>query len=97
MSYYHDYRMEKIFQALEQPKTIESLQLSESFITDLFLKIVAGYGTIKTSTINEITGIHWDILEKILPELEKSGLCATVGGGFLFSSVEYSITPKGRE
>jgi predicted ATPase with chaperone activity len=89
--------MEKIFQALEQPKTIESLQLSESFITDLFLKIVAGYGTIKTSTINEITGIHWDILEKILPELEKSGLCATVGGGFLFSSVEYSITPKGRE
>ena len=71
MSYYHDYRMEKIFQALEQPKTIESLQLSESFITDLFLKIVAGYGTIKTSTINEITGIHWDILEKILPELEK--------------------------
>jgi predicted ATPase with chaperone activity len=97
MSYYHDYKMEKIFEALEQPKTIENLQLSESFVTDLFLKIVAGYGTVKTSTINEITGLHWDILEKILPELEKSGLCATIGGGFLFSSVEYSITPKGRE
>ena len=97
MNYYHDYKMEKIFEALEQPKTIENLQLSESFVTDLFLKIVAGFGTVKTSTINEITGLHWDILEKILPELEKSGLCATIGGGFLFSSVEYSITPKGRE
>ncbi|HMK53265.1 MAG TPA: ATP-binding protein [Methanobacteriaceae archaeon] len=97
MSYYHDYKMEKIFEALKQPKTIEDLQLSEGFITELFLKIIAGYGTVKTSTINEITGIHWDILEKVLPGLEKNGFCATIGGGFLFSSVEYTITNKGRE
>ena len=97
MNYYHDEKMEKIFNALKQPKNLDDLQLSESFVRGLILKIISSYGTVKTSTINELTGIHWDILEENLSKMEKSGFCAPVSGGFLFSSVEYSITRKGRE
>ncbi|NYB52151.1 MAG: ATP-binding protein [Methanobacteriaceae archaeon] len=97
MDYFHDEKMEKIFKALKQPKNIDDLQLSDSFVKGLILKIIASYGTVKTSTINELTGIHWDILEVTLSQMEKSGFCAPVSGGFLFSSVEYTITKKGRE
>jgi predicted ATPase with chaperone activity len=97
MSYYHDSKMESIFENLKQPKTIEELHLSDSFVKDLILKIITSYGTVKTSTIFDITGIHWDILEICLSNLEKEGLCAPVSGSFLFSSVQYSISKKGRE
>jgi predicted ATPase with chaperone activity len=97
MSYYHDSKMEGIFEVLKQPKNIEELQLSESFVNDLILKIITSYGTVKTRTINDITSIHWDILERCLSNLEKEGLCAPVSGSFLFSSVQYSISKKGRE
>jgi predicted ATPase with chaperone activity len=97
MSYYHDSKMEGIFEVLKQPKNIEELQLSESFVNDLILKIITSYGTVKTSTINDITSIHWDILERSLSNLEKEGLCAPVSGSFLFSSVQYSISKKGRD
>ena len=63
----------------------------------MILKIITSYGTVKTSTIFDITCIHWDILEKCLSKLEKEGLCAPVSGSFLFSSVQYSISKKGRE
>ena len=97
MSYYHDEKMEKIFKALKQPKNLDDLQLSDSFVKGLILKIISSYGTVKTSTINELTGIHWDILEENLSQMEKSGFFASVSGGFLFSSVEYTVTKKGRE
>ena len=97
MNYYHDEKMEKIFKALKQPKTLDDLELSESFVEGLLLKVIASYGTVKTKTINELTGIHWDILEEHLSRMEKTGFCAPVSGGFLFSSVEYTITKKGRE
>src|SRR5690606_13666193 len=90
-------KMESLFEKLKQPRNLEELRLSENVIKDLSLKIISGFGTIKTSGINEITGIHWDIMEIILSELEKSGFCAPIGGGFLFSSVQYTITKKGRE
>jgi predicted ATPase with chaperone activity len=89
--------METIFKVLKQPKTLEEIQLSESFVNDLILKIITSYGTVKTSTINDLTSIHWDILERCLSQLEKDGLCAPVSGSFLFSSVQYSISKKGRE
>jgi predicted ATPase with chaperone activity len=97
MNYYHDSKMEQIFEVLKQPKTLEEIQLSESFVNDLLLKIITSYGTVKTSTLNDITCIHWDIMEKCLSKLEKEGLCAPVSGGFLFSSIQYSISKKGRE
>ena len=40
------------------------------------------------------TGIYW---KDVLSNLEKEGLCAPVSGSFLFSSVQYSISKKGRE
>lgn len=97
MNYYHDAKMEKIFEILKQPRNLEDLELSTTFVKNLILKIISGYGTIKTSLINELTGIHWDILEEILYQLEEDGFCATTGGGFLFSSVEYTVTKKGHE
>jgi predicted ATPase with chaperone activity len=66
-------------------------------MNNLILKIISSYGTIKTSVINEMTGIHWDVLEETLRKLEEDGFCATTGGGFLFSSVEYTVTKKGHE
>lgn len=97
MNYYHDSKMESIFENLKQPKTIEDMQLSESFVKDLILKVLTSYGTVQTSTIYDITSIHWDILERCMANLEKEGLCAPVSGSFLFSSVQYSISKKGRE
>lgn len=97
MNYYHDQKMDSLFERLKQPKNIEDLKLSETFIKELILKIISSYGTVKTSTINEMTGIHWDILEIFMNELEKTGFCAATSGGFLFSSVQFTITKKGRE
>ncbi len=97
MSYYHDEQMQRIFENLKQPKTLEELRLSEVFVRDIILKIISGFGTVKTSRINEMTGIHWDILEEILRKTEQDGFCAQVGGSFLFSSIDYTITKKGRE
>ena len=97
MNYYHDELIEEIFKILKQPKCIEDLKLSENFVKNLILKIISSYGTIKTSRMNEMTGIHWDILEKNLRKLEEDGFCAPTGGGFLFSSVEYTVTKKGHE
>ena len=97
MNYYHDIKMEKIFEILKQPRNLEELKLSSTFVKNLILKIISSYGTIKTSLINEMTGIHWDVLEETLKKLEEEGFCATTGGGFLFSSVEYTVTKKGHE
>lgn len=97
MDYYHGPKMEKLFEKLKQPRNMGELQLSETFVKDLILKIISGYGTVKTSTINDITGIHWDVMELLLGEMEKTGFCAATSGGFLFSSVQYTITKKGRE
>lgn len=97
MNYYHDEKMEKIFEILKQPKSLEELKISDSFVKNLILKIISSYGTIKTSRINEMTGIHWDILEENLRKLEEDGFCAPTSGGFLFSSVEFTVTKKGHE
>jgi predicted ATPase with chaperone activity len=97
MNYYHDEMMEQIFEILKQPKSLKKLKLSENFVKNLILKIISSYGTVKTSRLNEMTGIHWDILEENLRKLEEDGFCAPTGGGFLFSSVEYTVTKKGHE
>lgn len=97
MNYYHDTKMEKIFEILRQPRELEELKLSNSFVKNLILKIISSYGSIKTSLINEMTGLHWDILEEALRQLEEEEFCATTGGGFLFSSVEFTVTRKGHE
>jgi predicted ATPase with chaperone activity len=97
MDYYHDERMQKLFEVLEQPKSLDEIDLSDSFIKNLILKIISTYGNIKVSQISEITGLHMDILEKVLKSLEKDDLCAQTGGSFLFPSVEYTIKKKGHE
>ena len=64
--YYHDERMDKMFQLVEQPKTLNDIDISESFIKNLVLKIISTYGIIKVNQIHDITGIHVNILEEIL-------------------------------
>jgi len=95
--YYHDSRMRKMFQLLEEPKSLVEMDISEAFIKNLILKIISTYGTITVNQIHEITGLHVDILEQILTKLEKDDMCAPTGGGFLFPSVEFTIKIKGRE
>jgi predicted ATPase with chaperone activity len=97
MDYYHDKRMQKMFQLLEQPKSLEEIDISESFIKNLILKILSSYGNIFVNQIHDITGLHVDILEEILQKLEKEDMCSQTGGGFLFPSVEYTIKKSGRE
>lgn len=95
MSYYHDKKMKKLFQLLVQPKSLEEIDLSESLIKNLILKTLASHGSLKSSQLNEITGLHFDILEECLAKLEKEDLCSQTAGGFLFASVEYTIKKKG--
>ncbi len=95
--YYHDKRMQKMFKLLDQPKSLEDIDISESFLKNLVLKILSIYGNIVVNQIHDITGLHVDILEEILHKLEKEELCAQTGGGFLFPSVEYTIKKQGRE
>lgn len=97
MSYYHDERMQKLFQILEQPKSLDDIDLSESFIKNLVIKTLGTHGSLKSSQINEITGLHLDILEIVLNKLEKENLCSQTAGGFLFATVEYTIKKKGYE
>ncbi|MCE5214696.1 MAG: ATP-binding protein, partial [Methanobacterium sp.] len=95
MSYYHDEKMEKLFLLLEQPKTLDTIDLSESMIKNLILKTLAAHGSLKSSQLNELTGLHFDILEEVLAKLEKEDLCSQTAGGFLFATVEYTIKNKG--
>ena len=95
--YYHDERMYKMFQLVEQPKTLNDIDISESFIKNLVLKIISAYGIIKVNQIHDITGLHVDILEEILQKLESDNMVAQTGGSFMFSSVEYTIKKIGRE
>ena len=95
--YYHDERMQKMFSLVEQPKNLDDIDISESFIKNLVLKIISTYGNIKVTQLHDITGLHVDILEEVLHKLEKDGMCAQTGGGFLFSSVEYTIKKPGRK
>lgn len=97
MSYYHDKRMEKLFQILGQPKSLEEIDLSESFVKNLILKSLATYGSLKIKQLNEMTGLHFDILEDVLGKLEKDDLCSQTAGGFLFATVEYTIKKQGYE
>ncbi|MEW6011068.1 MAG: ATP-binding protein [Euryarchaeota archaeon] len=97
MDYYHDDTMKKLFELLTQPKSMDDMDLSSSFIKHLVLKVLATHGNIKVSRIIEITGIHVDILEVILREMEKEDLCAAISGGFLFPSVEFTIKKVGRK
>lgn len=87
--------MQKLFELLEQPKTLEDMDLSESMIKNLILKTLAAHGNLKISQINEITGIHMDIIEECISKLEKEDLCTQTAGGFLFATVEYTIKEKG--
>ncbi len=95
--YYHDSRMKKMFQLLEEPKSLVEMDISEAFIKNLVLKIISTYGTIVVNQIHEITGLHVDILEEVLKKLDKEDMCAQTGGSFLFPSVEFTIKVKGRE
>jgi len=70
--------MKSLLERLKQPKTLEELRLSEVFVSDLILKIISSY-TIKTSRINEITSVHWDILEELIRKLEDDGFCSQIG------------------
>ncbi|MBI5459337.1 ATP-binding protein [Methanobacterium sp.] len=93
--YYHDIRMQKLFQLLEEPKSLDEIDLSKGFIQNLILKIINTYGNIKVQQIHEITGLHIDLLEQCLKPMEKQDLAAQTGGGFLFASVEYTIKKQG--
>jgi predicted ATPase with chaperone activity len=93
--YYHDVKMQKLFQVLEEPKALDEIDLEKGFIQNLILKIINTYGNIKVQQIHEITGLHVDILEQCLKAMEKEDLVAQTAGGFLFASVEYTIKKQG--
>ncbi len=97
MNYYHNEKMEKLFTLLKIPRSLEEIDISTNFIKNSVLKIISSYGTIKVSDMHRITGISIEILEECIKMLEKEDLCAPVSGGFLFASVEYSVTKLGHE
>jgi hypothetical protein len=70
MEYYHDIKMQKLFQVLEEPKSLDEIDLSRGFIQNLLLKIINTYGNIKVQQMHEITGLHTDLLEECLKPME---------------------------
>lgn len=97
MEYYHDDKMQKLFQVLEEPKTLDDIDLSRPFIQNLLLKIINTYGNIAVQQMHEITGLHVDLLEQCLKPMEKDDLIVQTGGGFLFASVDYTIKKQGHQ
>jgi predicted ATPase with chaperone activity len=97
MEYYHDKLMQRLFQVLEQPKKMEDIDLSMDFVQNLLLKIINTYGNIKVQQLQEICGLHLDILEECLKKMENENLVSQTGGGFLFASVDYTIRKQGHE
>jgi len=97
MEYYHDDKMQKLFQVLEEPKTLDDIDLSRPFIQNLLLKIINTYGNIAVQQMHEITGLHVDLLEQCLKPMEKEDLIVQTGGGFLFASVDYTIKKQGHQ
>lgn len=89
--------MEELFYILKEPKSLEEIDLRESFIQNLLLKIISGYGVIEVARIRDLTGLHFDLLEECLVKLEKENLCFKSSGGFLFASVEYTIKEQGNK
>lgn len=82
--YYHDSRMKKMFQLLEEPKSLVEIDISEAFIKNLVLKIISTYGTIVVNQMHEITGLHVDILEEVLKKLDKEDMVAQTGEDSFF-------------
>ncbi len=97
MEYHHDKLMQKLFQVLEEPKKMEDIDLSTDFVQNLILKIINTYGTIKVQQLQEIIGLHLDILEECLKPMENDNLISQTGGGFLFASVDYTIRKQGQK
>jgi len=97
MEYYHDDKMQKLFQVLEEPKTLDDIDLSRPFIQNLLLKLINTYGNIAVQQMHEITGLHVDLLEECLKPMEKEDLIVQTGGGFLFASVDYTIKKQGHQ
>lgn len=97
MEYHHDKLMQKLFQVLEEPKKMEDIDLSTDFVKNLILKIINTYGTIKVQQLQEIIGLHLDILEECLKPIENDNLISQTGGGFLFASVDYTIRKQGQK
>ncbi len=97
MEYYHDKLMQRLFQVLEEPKKMEDIDLSMDFVQSLILKIINTYGNIKVQQLQEVIGLHLDILEECLKPMENENLISQTGGGFLFASVEYTIRKQGQE
>ncbi|MBI5681247.1 MAG: ATP-binding protein [Methanobacterium sp.] len=97
MDYYHNEKIQKIFNYLKQPKSLKEIDLSSTFIINLILKLVSSYGSIKVLQIHEITGLNMDLVEECMRILEKEDFCVPTSGSFLFSSVEYTVTKQGRE
>lgn len=97
MEYYHDKLMQRLFQVLEEPKKMEDIDFSMDFVQSLILKIINTYGNIKVQQLQEVIGLHLDILEECLKPMENENLISQTGGGFLFASVEYTIRKQGQE
>ncbi|BDZ69031.1 ATP-binding protein [Methanobacterium ferruginis] len=97
MEYYHDTKMQKLFQVLEEPKSLDEIDLSRAVIQNLLLKIINTYGNITVQQMHEISGLHIDLLEECLRPMEKDDLIVQTSGGFLFASVEYTIKKKGHQ
>ncbi|NYB52784.1 MAG: ATP-binding protein [Methanobacteriaceae archaeon] len=95
MEYYHDAKMQKLFQVLEEPKSLDEIDLPRPFIQNLLLKVINTYGNITVQQMHEIVGLHIDILEECLKPMEKENLIGQTGGGFLFASVDYTIKKQG--
>ncbi len=88
----------EIIESIEQPKTVSETKLPKEFIEGLILKIINQRGPILVKNIMATTGLHLNIVEEIIRDLEERVMVEYIGtGAMMFSDLRYMPTEKGRE
>ncbi|MFQ6051321.1 MAG: ATP-binding protein [Candidatus Hydrothermarchaeota archaeon] len=88
----------EIIKRIEQPKTVSETKLPKEFIEALILKIINQRGPILVKDIIATTGLHVNIVEEIIRDLEERVMVEYIGtGAMMFSDLRYIPTEKGRE
>jgi predicted ATPase with chaperone activity len=88
-----------LWQALQEPRSVEATRISATFLSDLTLKILYFSGKMQGGQVAQALRLHFSaVVDPILRALKAQHLVEVVGGSSLSqTSYQYTITDKGGE